>query len=702
MTAGRLGGLAARRLGAVTALLVVASMPCPLTAQQTPPPPAALRPVQFPPFQEARLLGGLDVVVVENHEQPTVSVSLTFRAGGVNDPDGKEGLAGFVAELLTKGTPTRTAEQFAEAIEGVGGSIGAGADDDFLTVTASTLTDHVDLAFALLGDAIRNATYPETELELLRTRAVSSYQAALAQPEVLAEWFYAAEVYGGHPYARHATDASYRAITRADVTAFAARHLKPGGAMLVVAGDITLQRVRQLVRTHFAGWSGAAPAAAMPPPPPKKPVTDILLVHRPGSVQANIIVGNTTLLPTDTNYFALRLATHVLGGGTDARLFAILREQKGWTYGSYARVERNRGIGSWRGTAEVRTEVTDSALAELLHQVDRMRTEAVPDSELGNAKGFLVGSFPLTIETPRDVAAQVANVRRLGLPRDYLQTYRERLSAVTSARAQAAAARYYRRDSLTIVVVGDATRLLDRLTAIAPVRMADTEGKPLTADDLAPKAGPVALDRAQLVSRTDSFNVVIQGNVLGSQVWQITATADSLVFQERLTIPAAAIGQRTTVRFDPADVAVQHVRQEGSAQGQRSEIDLTYGGGRVQGSSTVPQPGGTPRSITVDTTVVPGTYDDNAIAMILPALALAPGATINVGVFSSGDGVTRVMTVKVGPAQSVTVPAGTFEVYRLDVGGGQAPLVFYVTTATPRRVVKIEVVGAPFAFELAK
>ena len=702
---------AARRLtvvmGSVLAWAAFAAVPAVrLAAQDTvpvrPPAPGPLRPVQFPPFQQARLSNGVELLVVENHEQPTVSVSLTFRAGRAHETPEKAGLSSLVAELLTKGTKTRTAEQIAAQIEGAGGSIGAGADDDFLTITTGVLTDHVDLAFELLGDVVRNATFPAGEVDLARTRFVSSYQAELAEAEVVAGWFFASEIYGAHPYGRHATADTYRAITRDDVVRFAAERLRPSGALLVVAGDIDLARVRRLADRHFSGWRGTPPPGAPSPAAAAKSATDILLVHRPGSVQANIVLGNTTIVPTDTNYYAARLATQVLGGGEDARLFLILREQKSWTYGAYASLQRRRELGLWQATAEVRTEVTDSALREMLTQVDRMRTELVPDTELTNVKGFMVGAFPLTIETPSQVASQVAMVHRLGLPRDYLQTYRDRLAAVTAARARDAAARYYRRDRLTIVVVGDATKLHERLAAIAPVRLVGIDGKVMAAADLVPRAASVVLDRAQIVSRSDSFNVVIQGNVLGSQVWSVTAMPDSLLFRERLVIAAAGLSQETTVQLNPADATVRQVDQKGGAAGQSSEVHLTYAEGRVRGSSTVPQPSGTPKSLTIDTTVGPSVYDDNALPIVLPALPLEVGKTINVGVFASSDGTEKVMSVKVGAAESVTVPAGTFDAYRLDIAGGQAPMVFYVTTATPRRIVKIEIVGAPFLFELVK
>lgn len=161
----RMGGWA---VGTAIAALQTANPPNRLAAQEPFPTsaPAAsrLRPVQFPPFRDVALPNGMTLLLVENHEQPTLSVSLSFRAGTAYDPPGKEGVAALVAELLTKGTPTRTADQIAAAIEGVGGSIGASTGDDFLTISTDVLSDHADLAFSLLGDVTRRATFPEQEL----------------------------------------------------------------------------------------------------------------------------------------------------------------------------------------------------------------------------------------------------------------------------------------------------------------------------------------------------------------------------------------------------------------------------------------------------------------------------------------------------------------------------------------------------------
>jgi zinc protease len=688
------------------AIAVLLLWPALGAAQETfparPPAPERLRPVRFPPFQEVALPNGMTLLLVENHEQPTLSVSLSFRAGSIYDPAGKEGVAAFVSELLTKGTPTRTAEQIAAAIEGVGGSIGASAGDDFLTVSTDGLSDHADLAFALLGDVTRRPTFPDQELELARTRFLSSLDVELSQPGNVAARAFQKEIFGRNPYGRNTSAASYKAITRDDIVSFANRRLRPSGALLVVAGDITLARARALALQAFGTWRGAAPPTPGFPAAPTKRGTDILLVNRPGSVQANIVIGNTTFQPTDTTYYPARIAMQVLGGGSDSRLFIILREQKSWTYGSYAGLRRNRGLGYWQATFEGRTEVTDSALTELLHQIDRIRTEAIPDTELNAAKGFLVGSFPLTIETPRQIAQVVSTARLLGLGSDYVQRYRDRLARVSAQRARAAAQRVIHRDGLTLVVVGDAKLLYDKLKSIAPVRLVDVEGKSLDPADLNPTGGPVAFDRSQLVARSDSLQAIVQGSVYGAEIKKVDVAGDSIVFTESVAIPVAGLQQRSIIVLN-SNLTMRRTDQSGSFQNQQVTTHLDYTAGRVKGTAMTPQPGAAaPKTLVVDTTIAAGTIDDNALSFLLPALPLEVGKTFNLNVFSSREGTTKVLSVKVAALEDVVVPAGKFPAYRLELSGMQLPVVMHVTQQAPRHVVRIAPTGAPIVFELVK
>jgi zinc protease len=664
-----------------------------------PPKPARLSPVHFPPFHETTLPNGLGLVVIEHHAQPVLSVSLAWRAGTAADPAGKEGLSELVAELLSKGTETRSAEQLAQLIEGVGGSLSASAGDDFLTVTADALSDQLELVFTLVGDVTLHATFADSEVELARTRALSALALELSEPGRLAQRRFASELYGHHPYGRSPTRESYRAVTRDDVLQFARQRLRPAGALLVVAGDVTEPQVRELATRVFGAWRGTPLGTAPPPPPAARVATDIVLVHRPGSAQANIAVGNTTIGPTDPSYYPTRVAAQALGGGADARLFLILREQKGWTYGAYAALHRYRGLGYWQATAEVRTEVADSALRELLYQVDRVRTEAIPASELAAVKGFLIGSFPLTIETPSQIAGQVATVKLLGLGDDYL---RERLNAVTASEARAAAARLFRRHALTIVVVGDATKLYERLAAIAPLRLVDSDGKRLTPAELSAPATAVALDPAQLGPRTDSSQVLLEGKAVGFAVATIQPAGDSVMYAERSSLGSGTFEQQTTVVFAAADGAARRLDQIMTRQGTKVEAHLTYGAGRVRGTGFAPRPDGSMQQFTVDTAIAPGTVDENVAPFVAAALPLAPGQTVRLAVFTPSEVASKVLTFKVRQPESVTVPAGTFQAYHVDVTGAKFPFVLYVSVAAPHRVVKQEFVGQPFVIELVK
>ena len=190
--------------------LALAGLAGPLASQEypkAPPSPGPLTPAPFPPFQEAVLANGLRILVVESHKQPIVSLSLSFAAGSIFDPAGKEGLAEMVAGLVTKGTGTRTAEQISEAIEGAGGSLNASAGPDFLSINSTVLKTSLPLAMELIGDASIRPTFPETEVELLRTQTLSGLQIALSQPEAIASRIFQRTLYGQNPYGRSANPA---------------------------------------------------------------------------------------------------------------------------------------------------------------------------------------------------------------------------------------------------------------------------------------------------------------------------------------------------------------------------------------------------------------------------------------------------------------------------------------------------------------
>jgi zinc protease len=685
----------------VAALVAATAGAAPAQYPTEPPLPMPLTRLAFPPFGEARLANGLTAVLVENRKLPIVSIQLSIPTGSVHDPSGKAGVASMVGDLLTKGTATRSADEIAAAIEGVGGSLSASSGEDFFTLAATVLADGVDLAFELMGDVLTRATFPDDEIELTRRRVLSALDVERSQPEAVADRFFAQALYGDHPYGTRETPASIRAITADDIRGFARAHLRPQGALLVVAGDLTLDRLRRLANTHLGAWRGSVPGRTYGEPPLPR-ATEILLVHRPGSEQSNIVIGNLGLRRRSADYYAATVANRVLGAGADARLFLILREQKGWTYGAYSSLSRRFDIGPFEATAEVRTAVTDSALREMLHQLRRIGDELIPDSELTAAKGYLTGVFPLTIETPQQVAGQVATQKRLGLGDDYLATYRDRIAAVTAAQARAAAQKLIRPDSAVIVVVGDGARIYEGLAAIGPVRIIDPEGQALTVGDLAPAAGTLVLDAAQLAPRHDSLQILIQGNPMGSQTMDIVVEAGAVVVVERTMIPLMGMNQETRVEMDAATLALKAVDQTGQIGPQTAETHIVVDQGRFTGRAQTPQPGGQPKVAEIDTVLPAGTIEANQVTVVVPALALAEGASFSATVFDASEGSLKPYTIRVDGMETITVPAGSFEVFKVVVTGGPFPTAMYVTQAVPRRIVRIEIVGQPFVMELVQ
>jgi zinc protease len=675
--------------------LAAALLPTLAMAQerQRPPAPLPLAEAQFPAFVEFELENGLRVVLVPSEKQPLLSMQLSVLAGTVFDPTGKSGLADLVSGLMTKGAGSRSADEIAEAIERVGGSLSATAGPDFLSVSASVLTSDRELAFELVADALLRPTFPVDELDLLRTQTLSALALARSQPDAIAGRIFAKHIYGDHPYARRADETSVRGITRADLIEFHRLRVRPAQGLLVLAGAIDSTEAHRLAQRAFGGWAGRG--ALMPPsrPAPQRQRTEIILVHRPGSVQSNIMVGNTTWQPTDTRSHALAMANQVLGGASDARLFTILREEKGWTYGAYSDVIRVRGLGTFMATAEVRTEVTDSALVELLRQVYRMGAETVPAEEFERQQQTLTGRFPLTVETAQQVAAQVATSRLLGLPNDYVQTYRQRIAALTPEQVQAAARGGMRAEASLVVVVGDGAALKSTLEAIAPVTMLDVDGNPVAVEQIEVRAVPLAFDPGSLRATSDSFAVMVQGQNFGYQAFTLEPSADGWRFFEK-SVLGPIIQQETTVEFT-REMEMRSTEQSGRFQGNEMRLSVRYGGGRATGSGRAPGQEGMQDVSYRDAAVPAGAVDDNLLVALLPFFAWRDGATVEVNVFLSGRGTVERRTLRVDGQEVVTVPAGTFGAFRVQLVGGDAAGTYWIEVAAPHRVLKFGPAGVP-------
>ncbi len=436
--------------------------------------------VHLPRPAESDLPNGLHLMVLEDHRAPIVTFQLLIDgAGGSYDPPEMTGLASFTASLMREGTTTKKSEEISQALDRLAASltVSASISSPFATATGSCLTDQADQVFAMLSDVLQHPSFPDEEIARFRTRTRAQLQAQRAQPSFLARERFQRIVYGDHPAARlAATPATLDAVTRDALVAFHAEHYMPDHAVLAISGDITPVQARQKVEATLGGWKkrGSAPAPLRDPAPLIGP--SVTLVARPNSVQTSLLVGAQSIMRTDPDYPALTVANRILGG-PEARLFEHLREQKGYTYGAGSSFTSGRYRGAWNANTDVRTEVTEPALTDLLAEIKQMRDALVPDKELANHKRAIVAGFARSLESPTSVLNSYIDVYVYKLPANYWDTYPDAIDKVTAADVQRVAQKYWAADRLQLVAVGDATKIEPALAKIGEVKKFDTEGK---------------------------------------------------------------------------------------------------------------------------------------------------------------------------------------------------------------------------------
>ena len=680
-----------RTLASAMVLMALGFSPMAASAQQAPPEPLEIREVEFPEFDERTLSNGARLIVVPQNEVPFVTLNLVLPAGSVADPEGREGTASFVAQLLERGTSRRSAEEFAEAVDFLGASLGASASDEWTTVTLAALSSTLDEGLALLAEMVLEPAFADAELELLRTRSLSGLQVELSQASALASREFTRVLYGAHPYGRLETRASLEGITHADVLAFHDTWYRPEGALFVVAGAVDADAIAASLEQAFADWTpGGVPAVAFADAPTRSR-PEIVLVHKAGTVQAEVRVGH--LLPGGDfdEATALSVANQVLGGGASGRLFKVLREERGYTYGAYSNVSRARRASRLTASMAVRSEVAGEAIAELLDLVEQLREEPLPADELSDTQSYLTGVFPLQIETPQQVASQVTNNRLLGLPEDAIETYRSRVLALDTATVRGAAERYIRPEQLAIIVAGDAAVLQPQLAALGSVRIVDAEGNALTMADLAPKAASQSFDLSGLQPISLTYDVLLQGQAFGEAVRSLEQVDEGWRLSSVTNIGPQSINQQVIVDMNLGFVSAS---SEAAMGAQSMTMNASRDGDRIKGNAAAMG-----QEQAIDFAASPDLIISDALELALWVATLEPGAEISLPVGVLQSGTTENVTLTVAAREEVTVPAGTFDAWRVEVAGSQ-PQTLWVRVDAPQIPLRITSAAQPIALEL--
>lgn len=458
-----------RRFGVALLMTALLSSVAP-GQQETPPAPSAPRSVNIPKPVEKTLKNGLRIIVVENMNMPLVTGGLMIKSGGEVDPAQLSGLADMTADLLTKGTKTRSAPEIAQAVEALGGELEAGAAWDSSIVSVNVMSSKIGQAMEILADVVRNPIFKEDEIERLRQQNLDNLSVAMKQPGQLASYVAARVVFGneayGHPLS--GTPESIARIRRDDIAGLHTAYYRPDNSILVFAGDIRSADAFKLAERLFGDW--AKPSSALPATASMGDGKDsmnakprVVVVDMPDAGQAAVVVARRGLKRTDTEYFHGIVANSVLGGGYSARLNQEIRIKRGLSYGARSDLSSRRDVGPFSATTQTKNESGALVAQLLMSELTRLSSEPIADAELTPRKAVLTGNFGRNLETTEGLATQVANLALYGLSLDEINNYIRNVQAVSGTDVQKFAGSRIDAKGANVIIVGNGKAFLEEL-----------------------------------------------------------------------------------------------------------------------------------------------------------------------------------------------------------------------------------------------
>lgn len=484
--------------------------------------------------QSFNLLNGLKVMVVENHKLPRVSMQLLIDNPPIQEGD-KAGVSLLVASLLGNGTKSIPKDDYNEEVDFLGARINFGSQSAF----ATSLSKYFPRILELLADAAINPNFTAEDFEKEKARIITGLKAQEKNVSAIAGRVQNALTYGkDHPYGEFSTEETVNNVTLADVQQFHLEYFVPANAYLVIIGDVNYDQVVELVTENFTPWTKASPPSLSFSKPSDVQYTQINFVDMPNAVQSEISVQNLVdLRMSDADYLSALVANRILGGGGQARLYLNLREDKGYTYGSYSSLSNDKYAPAiFSASASVRNAVTDSSVVEIIKEIDRIVRNPVTEEELKNVKAEYIGSFVMALERPETIARYALNIETEGLPADFYQTYLERINAVSIEDVQKAAQKYFSTSNARIVVTGKGSEVLENLEKV------DFNGRAIPLKYFDPMASPTdkpeygtaipegitvqsviedyfkAIGGLESIKKINSLSLIYEGNAMGATI----------------------------------------------------------------------------------------------------------------------------------------------------------------------------------------
>jgi len=436
----------------------------PLAAQQKQAPPAGGPPKPFnvPAHESYTLPNGMKVTLVPYGNLPKVTLSLVVRSGNLNEPTDMAGLADLVGKLMKEGTTSKSSQQVAEEAAGMGGAVNITVGADESDVTTDVLSDFGAKAVMLLADVAQHPLFPESELPRLKTDAERQLSIAKAVPQNMALEKFRKTLYGDHPYGTvFPTQESIQKTSVADIKKFYESNFGASRSHLYVAGRFDTADVKKAVAATFGGWEKGT--AAVTNVPKVKPQRVLDLTDRPGAAQSTLLVGMPVPDATSPDAIPLGVTNALLGGSFGSRITSNIREQKGYTYSPSSQISRRYHDAYWAETADVTTQYTGASLKEIFAEIDKLAKEPPADAELKGIQSYLSGLFVIQNSSRGALINQLRFVNFQGLGEDYLKTYVQKVNAVTPADVSKMTSQYIKPDQMTIVVVGDKSKVAEQV-----------------------------------------------------------------------------------------------------------------------------------------------------------------------------------------------------------------------------------------------
>ena len=444
---------------------------------KTAPPLGDERPVAWPKRSVRTLSNGMLVVLAESHTFPKILAQLSFRGGNAVVAHRAPGLAEMTATVVRTGTGSRPSRRIEEDLRRMGADLGTHAGADSSSISVSGLAEFSIGLLELIADLARDASFPEDEFERERRQRFEELRIERTTPGFLANERLRRVLFGEHPYAVVApTEEEVAAYRREQLVEFYHHYYVPPGALLILVGDFSSEVMLEQVERVFGGWTAQQAEAPRFPEPPRPSGRHVHLVHLPGSVQTQVVLGNLAINRRDPDWYRTVLANSIYGGAFHSRLVMNIREQKGYTYSPRSGINPLRQYGYFSVHAAVRNEVAAATLTEMFYEMDRMRSVLVTPEELESARSYLTGVFSLGVATQDGLLGQLSTVYLDRLPEDYLETYRERIRALDAQDVMTAARRHFDSANAQIVLVGDRERVADQGALFGQVTEYDAQG----------------------------------------------------------------------------------------------------------------------------------------------------------------------------------------------------------------------------------